>query len=88
MPSTLPTSVEATVLVNPNLQVFSEELKAKIDDERHLHLRLTRLKLKKAGKLDVFEQSSSGQATSAQDGPKPKKGTSSASKAETKKRNK
>jgi hypothetical protein len=26
--STLPTSAEATVLVNPNLQVYSEELKA------------------------------------------------------------
>lgn len=58
MPSTLPTSVEATVLVNPNLQVYSEELKARVQDERHLHLRLTRLKLKKQGKVDIFEQSS------------------------------
>jgi len=58
MPSTLPTSAEATVLVNPNLQVNSEELKQKLQDEQQLHLRLVRLKLKRAGKGEVFENSS------------------------------
>jgi len=44
IPSSLPVSAEAIVLTNPNLHVYSEELKQKISDERLKHLRLTRLK--------------------------------------------
>lgn len=61
------------MLVNPNLQVYSEELKARIADEQQFHLRMTRLKLKKAGKLDVFE-------TSFVPVKEPKKGKDSAKK--------
>jgi len=45
IPCSLPISTEAIVLTNPNLHVYSEELRQKINDERLMHLRLTRHKL-------------------------------------------
>jgi hypothetical protein len=45
IPFPIPVSPEAIVLINPNLHVYSEELRQKITDERLKHLRLTRNKL-------------------------------------------
>jgi len=58
MPTTLPKEPEATVFNNPNLQVYSEELKAKISDDRIAHLKMARIKMQKMGKADMFENSS------------------------------
>ncbi len=58
IPCSLPTSTEAILLVNPNLQVHSEELRQKITDERYKHLRLTRLKMLQSGKAELFDQAS------------------------------
>lgn len=46
LPSTLPTSVEAVNLVAPNIQVWSEEIKDKIDQERLKTLRMVKLQRK------------------------------------------
>jgi hypothetical protein len=44
IPSVLPEDGEATVLVNPSLQVYSEELKHAIAEQQYQQLRIARLR--------------------------------------------
>ncbi len=60
IPCSLPVSTEAIVLTNPNLHVYSEEIRQKINDERFMHLRLTRLKLSQTGRQDLFDKIDAG----------------------------
>jgi hypothetical protein len=54
LPSTLPTNQEACTLVNPNVQVVSEEIRAKIDQERMRLARIARMQLKQKLKHSGF----------------------------------
>lgn len=60
LPSTLPSNQEACTLVNPNVQIMSEELKTKIGEDKLKLARIARLqikqKLKHAGLLRPTEE--------------------------------
>ena len=45
LPNTLPTSQEACTLVAPNVHVFSEEIKAKVEDEKNQLLKMVKMQM-------------------------------------------
>ena len=78
LPSTLPSNIEAWTLVNPNIHIVSEEIKAKLEADKLRLAKIARMQLKqKLRSIDLIKHKEAEEESVPQ---KTKKGKDKAAK--------